>query len=144
MMPGVTYLPAPSMTIASAGALTAAPTAAIFPFWSRIAPFRIIGPAAVRMLTLRITVGREGNGVYVLGNGSAFGVDVAPSPAPVCAVSRAGVDEVRVCGVALAHAVAPASRKQYETRIWKTFLRRWILGRNKVAQLPAECGELRD
>jgi hypothetical protein len=32
-------------------------------------------------------------------------------------VSRAGVDEVRVCGVALAHAVAPASSKQYETRI---------------------------
>ena len=41
MMPGVTYLPVPSMTSASAGALTVAPTAAIFPFCSRIAPLRI-------------------------------------------------------------------------------------------------------
>ena len=62
MIPGVTYLPAPSITSASAGELTVAPTAAIFPFWSRIAPFRIRGPAAVRMLTLRITVVRDGKG----------------------------------------------------------------------------------
>ena len=45
-----------------AGAFTVAPTAAIFPFCIRIAPFLISGPAAVRMLTLRMTVVREGNG----------------------------------------------------------------------------------
>jgi hypothetical protein len=69
------------------------------------------------MLTLRITVVRDGNGTYVLGKGSAFGVDVAPSPVPDCAVSRAGVDEVFVCGAALAQAVAPASRRQNEARM---------------------------
>jgi hypothetical protein len=60
--PGVTYLPAPSSTTASAGASTDWPTAAIFPSRRRIAPSRIVGPAAVRMVTLRITVGRDANG----------------------------------------------------------------------------------
>jgi hypothetical protein len=62
MIPGVTYFPAPSIANASAGASTVAPTAAIFPFCRRIAPFLIIGPAAVKMLTLRMTVVREENG----------------------------------------------------------------------------------
>src|SRR6266550_4524532 len=63
IMPGVTYLPAPSITSASAGAFTVGPIAATFPFCNRIAPFLIIGPAAVSMLTLRMTVVREGKGV---------------------------------------------------------------------------------
>src|SRR3954464_2263237 len=62
MIPGVTYLPAPSIISASAGALTVAPIAAIFPFWSRMAPFLIVGPAAVSRLTFRITVVRDGKG----------------------------------------------------------------------------------
>src|SRR3954467_7414589 len=62
MMPGVMYLPAPSTTRASAGAFTVAPTAATFPFCRRMAPFRIVGPAAVRMVTFRITVVLDGNG----------------------------------------------------------------------------------
>jgi hypothetical protein len=33
---------------------------------------------AVRIVTLRITVGREANGRYVLGKGSAFGVEMPP------------------------------------------------------------------
>src|SRR5690348_8583542 len=81
MIPGVTNLPVPSMTTASAGASTDAPTAAIFPSRSRIAPLWTAGPAAVRIVTLRMTVGFDGRGWYVLGNGSAFGVEVAPSPA---------------------------------------------------------------
>src|SRR5688572_11945507 len=80
MMPGVTYLPAPLMTIASAGALTLAPTATIFPPCMRIAPFGIVGPAAVSIVTFRMTVGRDAYGTYVLGNGSAFGTLSAPAP----------------------------------------------------------------
>jgi hypothetical protein len=52
----------------------------IFPSATAIAPFRIIGPAAVMMLTLRITSGVDGKRVYVLGKGSAFGNDVDPRP----------------------------------------------------------------
>src|SRR5713226_2258111 len=80
MMPGVTYLPAASITSASAGALTVAPTCATAPSSRRIAPPRMSGPAAVRMFALRITTGRDGNRVYVLGNGSAFGWDRPPRP----------------------------------------------------------------
>src|SRR6476620_5471444 len=110
MMPGVTYFPAPSITSASAGALTVAPTAATLPFCRRIAPFRISGPAAVKMLTLRITVVRDGKGTYVLGNGSALGVEVPPRPTLV--ESRAGDGEVVVCDGADAQAKAPAEKRQ--------------------------------
>jgi hypothetical protein len=41
---------------------------------------RIAGPAAVRMVTLRITVARIAKGRYVLGNGSALGAESAPAP----------------------------------------------------------------
>jgi hypothetical protein len=52
----------------------------------------------------------------VLGNGSAFGVDVPPRPTPASVVSRAGV--VVVCGWALAQpAIAPASRRQSRARM---------------------------
>ena len=82
MMPGVTYLPAPSITSASAGASTVAPTSAILPSRMSTLPLRIVGPAAVRIVTLRISVGRDGNGGYVLGNGSALGVETAPANRP--------------------------------------------------------------
>jgi hypothetical protein len=61
-----------------------------------MAPFLISGPAAVRRLTFRITVVREGKGTYVLGNGSALGVDVAPRPTSACVLSREGVGDVVV------------------------------------------------
>src|SRR4051812_3804561 len=102
MMPGVTYLPAPSMTTAPAGAFTVAPTATTLPSWSRIAPFVMVGPAAVMMVTFRITVGRDAKGVYVLGNGSAFGRLSAPRP---------GCDAGGAAGVAVcADSVEPAVR----------------------------------
>lgn len=53
------------------------------------------GPAAVRIVALRMTVGRDGNGEYVLGNGSARGVESAPVAVPRdVAVSAAGVPVV--------------------------------------------------
>jgi hypothetical protein len=68
------------------------------------------------MVTFRITVVREANGTYVLGNGSAFGVDVAPNPA-AWDVSRAGVVEVEVPGPALAHALAARRERQKSGRM---------------------------
>src|SRR4029078_9831430 len=59
IIPGVTYLPPPSMTVAPGGGSTVAPTARIFPSANAIAPLRIVGPAAVMMLTLRITYGAD-------------------------------------------------------------------------------------
>ena len=80
MMPGVTYLPVPSITTASAGALIDVPTDTIFPSRNRIDAFCIVGPAAVIIVALRISVVCDGNGTYVLGNGLAFGSDRAPFP----------------------------------------------------------------
>src|SRR5688500_5555870 len=62
MRPGVTNFPVPSMTTASAGASTVAPTAAIFPSRSSTEPLLIDGPAAVRIVAFRMTVTGEGNG----------------------------------------------------------------------------------
>jgi hypothetical protein len=84
----------------------------------RIAPFLMSGPAAVRILTLRMTVGRDGNGTYVLGNGSASGVEVAPSPTAAAVVSR-GVGDWVVCGFAAAQAAAPSRSKQFSARMEK-------------------------
>jgi hypothetical protein len=67
------------------------------------------------MLTLRITVVRDGKGTYVLGNGSALGVEVPPRP--TCVESRAGVDEVVVRDGADAQAEAPARRRQRNARM---------------------------
>jgi hypothetical protein len=75
------------MTSASAGALTAVPTAAIFPSRRSTLPFRIVGPAAVMIVTSRISVARVGGAVYVLGNGSALGADTAPAPTGARALS---------------------------------------------------------
>src|SRR5688572_716632 len=74
MMPGVTHLPLASITWAPAGAFTVAPTALILPFSSRTAPLAITGPAAVRIVALRMTVGRDGNGWYV----DAYGFVMRP------------------------------------------------------------------
>jgi hypothetical protein len=60
----------------------------------KIAPFSMRGPAAVKIVTFLINVGREGKGLYVLGKGSAFGVESAPGPGSARALSadaRAGV-----------------------------------------------------
>jgi len=51
-----------------------------FPSRSRTLPFGIVGPAAVITVAFRMSVGREAKGAYVLGNGSAFGVEIAPAP----------------------------------------------------------------
>src|SRR5438105_6399551 len=102
MMPGVRNFPVPSMTTASAGALTLAPTWVILPFVSTTAPFRIVGPAAVRIVTLRMTVVRAANGRYVLGKGSALGDETPPAPAPApprVAVSRRISAETGAAGV---------------------------------------------
>src|SRR5712692_10433927 len=88
IMPGVTYLPVPSMTRASTGALMEVPTAAIFPSRSRTDPFWIEGPAAVMIVALRINVVRRRNGWYVLGKGSALGIDVPPGPGGAGVVSE--------------------------------------------------------
>ena len=62
MMPGVTYLPRAVDHDRVGGRVDVAPTAAIFPLEQhRAAP--IVGPAAVRMVTLRMTVGCDGSGL---------------------------------------------------------------------------------
>src|SRR5439155_391167 len=58
--PGVTYLPVPSTTTASAGACTVAPTATMRPSLNRIEPLAISCPAAVRIVALRISTGGLG------------------------------------------------------------------------------------
>src|SRR3954468_16874273 len=65
MTPGVTHLPDASITTASEGAVTVAPTAATLPFCNRISPRSLAGPAAVRIVALRITVVRAVPGLYV-------------------------------------------------------------------------------
>jgi len=100
MMPGVTYFPCASIvTTASAGVATFAPTATILPSRSRIDPLRITGPAAVRIVALRISVARDGNGAYVDGYGSANGTDSAPGPGvgPAGGAGDAAVDGVDCC-----------------------------------------------
>ena len=63
MMPGVTHLPVPSITMRAGGRVDGRRRPrAILPSRSRIAPFRIAGPAAVRIVALRMSVGREGSG----------------------------------------------------------------------------------
>src|ERR1700716_886229 len=81
MIPGVTYLPRPSIVrTASAGAAMFAPTATILPLRIRIDPLRIAGPAAVKIVAFRISVACDGNRTYVDGYGSANGSETAPGP----------------------------------------------------------------
>src|SRR5687767_4189208 len=129
MRPGVTNFPEPSITMASAGASTVAPTPAIFPSRKRIAPFTTRGPTAVNIVTFRITVGRDGSGVYVLGNGSASGDESAPDPAPPCAlVSGAGVlGVVGVRAAVLPEAqAAVAMSTRMANRVTSEDLRLWV------------------
>ena len=51
------------MTRASAGAVTLWPTAAIFPPCSSSEPRSMTGPAAVRIVALRMTVVCDGSGL---------------------------------------------------------------------------------
>src|SRR6185312_6050566 len=89
MMPGVTNLPAPSITTGApppsaclmAGSSALLPTAAILLSRMSSAPFTMRGPTAVKMVTFSMSVGLDGNGSYVLGNGSALGTERAPGPA---------------------------------------------------------------
>jgi len=85
--------------------VTLAPTAAILPSRSTIVPFRIVGPAAVRMVALRIATTPDGTGRYVLGKGSAFGAATAPAPGGVGGVESFCV-AAAVCGEAAGAAVA--------------------------------------
>jgi hypothetical protein len=55
MTPGVTHLPVPSTTTASAGASTVVPTATMRPSRNRIDPPWISCPVAVMIVALRIT-----------------------------------------------------------------------------------------
>jgi len=84
-------------------------------------PSRITAPAAVRIVACRISVAREGNGRYVLGNGSSFGTDRPPGPggvlfaavsppgsAPAIATAGVGLGVVDGRGDAV-HATAAAS-----------------------------------
>src|SRR5688500_3679907 len=103
------------MTTASAGASTVAPTAAIFPSRSSTDPLRIVGPAAVSMVAFLMTVVRDGNGLYVLGNGSAFGADSAPLTRSCDGDDGDGDGACEPC--AGAHARTAASRVNGAVRI---------------------------
>jgi len=63
MSPGVTNLPVPSITTASAGTAMSLPTAAIFPSLSNTDPPSMRGPTAVRIVAYLITVVFDGNGL---------------------------------------------------------------------------------
>ena len=52
MMPGMTYLPVPSMTFAPAGTATSVPTAAILPSRMTMVPFWMVPWLAVMMVAL--------------------------------------------------------------------------------------------
>ena len=83
------------------------------------------------MVTLRMIVVREGKGAYVLGNGSAFAVDVAPGPSapgavrvvesvvPACPGEAvgAGGEVGDVDGLAGAHAMATVANTTSSMRI---------------------------
>src|SRR5262245_50229318 len=116
--PGVTYLPVPSMIKASAGDSTEVPTAAIFPSRISTEPFAIVGPAAVMIVALRIRVVRRGNGLYVLGKGSALGNEVPPGPGDGAGEAAAwAVPEADslCCGVCGSCCVANASTRHAQT-----------------------------
>src|SRR5262245_34998442 len=145
--PGVTYLPVPSMIKASAGDSTEVPTAAIFPSRISTEPFAIVGPAAVMIVALRITVVRRGNGLYVLGKGSALGNEVPPGPGDGAGEAAAwAVPEADslCCGVCGSCCVANASTRhaQTTTRIIKFIFdssSALVKGRVILLQTVCEC-----
>src|ERR1043166_8157545 len=109
MIPGVTYLPVPSITKASAGASIELPTAAIFLSRRSTDAFVNVGPFAVMMVALRISVVRRVKGLYVLGNGSAFGNEVPPGPGDGAGDACGDGDG---CGVCDTNCVASESSRQ--------------------------------
>ncbi len=60
MIPGVTHLPWPSMTVAPAGTATSLPTATILPPENTTVPPSICSPVAVRTVAPTTAVGAEG------------------------------------------------------------------------------------
>src|SRR5437763_11496956 len=66
MMPGVTYMPVASMTLAFGPAVTSLPTATILPLRMRIEPFSIVPCDAVIIVALRISVSPEAFCAYVV------------------------------------------------------------------------------
>src|SRR5687768_16601390 len=108
MMPGVTHLPLASITVASAGALTVTPTASTLPLCSSTEPFWMVAPAAVSTVALRMSVVRDGNGLYVDGNGVG-GLTVSR-------VAATGVG-VGVAGGAEEHASIPTIESSKAVRI---------------------------
>src|SRR4051812_21255775 len=107
MMPGVTYFPVASTTVTPAGASTVAPTAAIFPSTISTWPLGITCPAAVITVPPRMSVGGEGEGRYVLGEGTGRFAGAGW----LCAAGRAAG---RACPPP--HAAAAASTSAYGAR----------------------------
>ena len=108
MMPGVTHRPLASTTTASAGAGTVWPTATILPSLSRTDPRSMIGPAAVRIVALRMSVGRDGSRAYVDGYASWTIAPCAPGADAGCCARTAGGTAAR----AMARAVAAVKRRR--------------------------------
>jgi hypothetical protein len=78
--------------------------------------FCSVGPAAVMMVALRMSVGRDGNGLYVLANGLSFGRDTDPGStfgveSAAAAVELEGVGAGVALGVA-AHATPTAQQRR--------------------------------
>jgi hypothetical protein len=71
MMPGMTYLPVPSMTWAPAGTARSFPTAAIFPFRIRMVPLSIVPWLAVMMVALVTATSVPAGGMVTLSTGLA-------------------------------------------------------------------------
>src|SRR6266513_1377258 len=88
--PGVTYLPVPSTTTASAGASTFVPTATIRPSLSRIEPLGISGPVAVMIVALRITTGGLRCRAYVDGYCGRATLVLSSAAAGLVAAAAAG------------------------------------------------------
>src|SRR6185503_6307402 len=96
------------------GAARFVPTAAILPSRRSTDAPATVGPAAVITVAFLMSVVREANARYVLGKGSAFGSDTAPSPGADFAVDAAscfggvcGAGTVADCaGFAHVHATA--------------------------------------
>src|SRR5882724_6246484 len=102
--PGVTYLPVPSTTTASAGASTFAPTATIRPSLSRIVP-------------LRIRTGGLGCRVYVDGYWGRTTLVLSSAAAGAAGAAGAGACAALVPRPADAHAPVSASSRDNNDRM---------------------------
>jgi hypothetical protein len=85
-----------------------------------------MGPAAVRTVAFRMTVARDAKGAYVLGKGSAFGVDSAPRFEAADGVELAGVTPP-AGGVVRAPAdVQPASAAERASAVTAFRMSLWV------------------